>query len=212
MSKPVVVIGAGGHAKVLVDALQAAGAEIAGLVDRNASEAPKAVLGVSVLGDESRLAEYPPEGYDLVNAVGSVKRMQARRDVYERLREQGYEFPEIIHPKAVASHDAVIRPGAQILAGAVVGPGSVVGENAIVNTNAVVDHDCDVGAHSHVAPGATLSGSVSMGEATHIGTGASVIQGVRIGRECFVAAGAVVVRRLPDKFSARGVPAKGRKF
>ncbi|MFW5837491.1 MAG: acetyltransferase [Desulfovibrionaceae bacterium] len=211
MSKPHIVIGAGGHAKVLVDAMLLAGMEVLGLLDRDPGQAPKDVLGVPVLGDESLLQDHPPEDVDLVNAVGSVKTMNARREVFERLCGQGYEFAVIRHPGAVVSPHAKLLEGAQVLAGAVVGPGATIGENAIVNTGAVVDHDCDVGAHCHIAPGATLSGGVVVGEESHVGVGASVIQGVRLGRSCLAAAGAVVVRDALDGVTLMGVPARERE-
>jgi UDP-perosamine 4-acetyltransferase len=208
MSSPVIVIGAGGHAKVLVDALLLSGVRILGLLDRDPAMAGRDVLGVPVLGGEDKLSLHAPGQTLLVNAVGSVDSMQARKTVYDRLCGQGYGFAPVVHPQAVVSKFAVIQPGAQILAGAVVGPGAVIGENAIINTRASVDHDCRIGAHVHVAPGATLSGGVVVGESSHVGTGASVIQGIRIGRGCLVAAGAVVVRDVPDGAKVWGTPAR----
>jgi UDP-perosamine 4-acetyltransferase len=207
MNRPVIVIGAGGHAKVLVDAMLLAGVEILGLLDCNAKQAPEVVLGVPVLGDESLLEEHHPDSVLLVNAVGSVMNLQARRSVYEKWRSRGYEFTAVAHPGAIVSEDAEVSAGVQVLAGAVVGPGSFVGENTIVNTNAVVDHDCWIGAHCHIAPGAALSGGVVVGVQTHVGVGSSVIQNIRLGGECLVAAGAVVVQDVPDTARVRGVPA-----
>ncbi|MDK2954748.1 MAG: hypothetical protein PWQ57_244 [Desulfovibrionales bacterium] len=208
MNPPVIVIGAGGHAKVLVDALLLAGVQVLGLLDRDPAMAGRDVLGVPVLGGEDKLVQYAPDQVALVNAVGSVDSMQARKTVYDRLRGQGYGLAPVVHPQAVVSKFAEIQPGVQILAGAVVGPGAVIGENAIINTKASVDHDCRIGAHTHIAPGATLSGGVVVGESSHVGTGASAIQGIRIGRDCLVAAGAVVVRDVPDGAKVRGAPAR----
>lgn len=208
MISPVIVIGAGGHAKVLVDALLRTGFSPVGLVDRDPSLVGREVLGVAVLGGEAVLQRYAPGDVRLVNAVGSVQNMQARKAVYDRFRSRGYEFASVLHPCAVVSDHAVLQSGVQILAGVVVGPGAVIGENSIINTNASVDHDCRIGAHVHIAPGATLSGGVSVGEATHVGVGACVIQGVQIGRRSLVAAGAAVVHDVPDGGRVQGVPAR----
>jgi len=208
MISPLIVIGAGGHAKVLVDALLRTGLSPVGLVDRDPSLVGREVLGVAVLGGEDVLQRYTPGDVRLVNAVGSVQSMQARKAVYDHFRSQGYEFASVLHPCAVISEYAVLQPGVQILAGAVVGPGAVIGENSIINTNACVDHDCRIGAHVHIAPGATLSGGVSVGDATHVGVGACVIQGVQIGRKSLVAAGAAVVHDVPAGGRVQGVPAR----
>ena len=89
-----------------------------------------------------------------------------------------------------------------------VGTGTRIKDNAIVNTRAVADHDCRIGAHVHLAPGAVLSGGVIVGNGTHVGTGAGVIQGVRIGKGCLVAAGAAVTVDVEDGAAVAGVPAR----
>jgi len=205
---PLILIGAGGHARVLLDALELAGARILGLLDTNASLAEREVAGYRVLGDDEVLRQHAPGTVELVNAIGSVDSMQARKRVYEKLRRAGHVFASVIHPRATVSRHALAAAGVQIMAGAVVQAGARLGEDSIVNTGASVDHDCVVGAHVHVAPGATLSGKVRIGDETHIGAGAVVIQGVRIGARCTVAAGAVVLKEVRDGTRVKGLPAR----
>lgn len=204
----VIVIGAGGHARVLVDALLERGVRVSGLSDPNPGLKGQAVFGVPVLGDDGILDSYSPESTLLVNGIGSTESMAARRVVYERLKSRGYRFLSVLHPSAVVSRHAILGEGVQVMAGVVVQAGAKVGDNTILNTRASVDHDCGVGRHCHIAPGATLSGSVDIGDGTHIGVGACITQGVRIGAGCLVAAGAAVVSSVGDGLRVGGVPAR----
>lgn len=206
--RPCILLGAGGHARVLLDVLRFHGATVAGAYDADASLHGGTLLTVSVVaGDEAALALDPSRVW-AVNALASIGPVVARRTLYERFVAAGFQFPPLVHPSASVSAFAELAPGAQVLAGAVVGPAAAVGENAIVNTRAIVEHDCRIAAHVHVASGATLCGGVSVGPAAHIGAGAIVVQGVSVGAACLVAAGAVVVRDVPDGRRVAGVPAR----
>jgi UDP-perosamine 4-acetyltransferase len=204
----VVVIGAGGHAGVLLDVLGRCGIAVAGLTDADAGKHGKLLAGVRVLGGDEVLDRHPPASTILVNAMGSTESMSLRQEVYERLRKDGYRFLTLVHPSAVVALDAVLGEGVQVMAGAIVQPGAKVGANSIVNTGAQVDHDCRIGAHVHLAPGVVLSGTVTVGDATHVGTAAAVVQGLRVGRGCLVAAGAVVTEDVADGERVAGVPAR----
>lgn len=207
-ARQVVVIGAGGHARVLLDALALCGVAVAGLTDADPAKHGKIIAGARVLGDDRALEGHPPASTMLVNAMGSTETMAQRQAVFERLKARGYRFLTVAHPAAVIARDAVLGEGAQLMAGAIVQSGARIGANSILNTGAQVDHDCDIGAHVHLAPGATLSGAVAVGEGTHVGTAAALVQGVRVGRGCLVAAGAVVVEDVPDGARVAGVPAR----
>jgi UDP-perosamine 4-acetyltransferase len=204
----VLLIGAGGHARVLMDALGRCGIAVAGLVDADAAKYGTLVGGAPVLGDDAVLGGHPPASTVLVNAIGTVESTAVRRAVYDRLKAGGYRFLTVTHPSAVIAPDAVLEEGAQVMAGAIVQAGAVIGANSIINTGAQVDHDCRIGAHVHLAPGTTLSGAVTVGEDSHVGTSATVVQGVRIGRGCLVAAGAVVAQHVADGERVAGVPAR----
>ena len=208
MTLPVIVIGAGGHAKVLIDALLQSAVRIIGLTDAQPGLFGTTILGVSVIGNDNVVLQHSPQSVRLVNGLGSTKSISARQVLYDRFKSAGYHFASVIHPSAAVSSHANLAEGVQVMAGAVIQAGTRIGENSIVNTRASVDHDCIIGAHVHIAPGATLSGSVELGDAVHVGTGATIIQGVRVGRGSTVAAGAAVISDVPDESKVAGVPAK----
>lgn len=208
MSEPVLVIGAGGHAKVLVEALLAEGALMAGVVDADATLLGHSVLGVPVIGDDRVIEDFPCDAVRLVNGIGSIGVPVLRRTIFERFSGRGYRFAVVVHPSAVIASDVELPDGVQVMAGAVLQPGCRIGSNVIINTRASVDHDCTVGDHTHIAPGVTLSGGVTIGAGCHVGTGATVIQGVRIGDGSVIGAGAVVTKDVAAGMTVVGVPAK----
>lgn len=210
MSLPIIILGGGGHAKVLAEALRAGGVTVLGMTDADPAKRGTAVLGVPVLGTDAELERHGPGSVLLVNGLGSVEQTAGRAALFDAFKAQGYAFATVVHPSAVIAADVKLGEGTQVMAGAIIQPGTTVGRNSIVNTGAVVDHDCAVGDHVHIAPGATLSGTVCIGNRAHVGTGATVIQGIAVGSGCLVAAGAVVVEDVPDGASVRGVPARTR--
>lgn len=211
---PVIVIGAGGHAWVVADALLAQGRRVIALVGGEVTPGEQRVAGLPVLGGDDELMRlHPPGSVTLANGIGgagtaaSVARGSLRRRVQERLMACGYRFESVIHPAATVSPLASLDEGAQVMARAVIQPGAHLGEGCIVNTGAIVEHHGQVGRWAHVAPGAVLCGSVSVGDEAHVGAGAVVRQGVRIGTRVVVGAGAAVVADL-DAGLAVGVPAR----
>ena len=205
MSLPVIIVGGGDHAKVLVSTLLLLQRRVLGFVD------PKPLLpllGIANLGDDDGVFTHPPDRVRLVNGIGSIESTVLRQAVYEKFREKQYIFDTVIHPSAIVAPEVHIEDGVQIMAGSVVQPGSRLGENVIINTGARVDHDCVIDAHSHVAPGVTLSGHVYIGKGAHVGTGASIIQGIKVNAGGIVGAGAVVIDDVPAGATVVGVPAK----
>lgn len=208
MTRLVIVLGAGGHAKVLIDALQSRSIPIEGALDNDPAKQGGKILGISIFGTDEKLKEWAPNEVVLVNALGSIESLLARAAVHECLRARGYSFLNVVHPSAVVSSHAHLGEDVQIMAGAVVQAGTRLGDGCIVNTGALVDHDCSLGEHVHVAPRAVLSGGVTIGSNTHIGTGATIIQGIRVGSHSLIAAGAVVIYDVPDGSRVAGVPAR----
>lgn len=208
MTIPIIVLGSGGHAKVVLDVLRLLGREVIGLTTQDKSLSGTSMLGTRVLGDDDALANYTPAHVRLVNAVGSVQFMDRRKALFETLKTRGYLFEQVIHPSAVIAGDVVLGEGVHAMAGVVIQPGARIGDNTLINTRAAVDHDCAIGRHAHISPGCTLSGNVTVGDETHIGAGATVIQGRRIGARCLVAAGAVVIHDFDDGDRVAGVPAR----
>lgn len=207
MTESIIIVGAGGHARVLASALKAAGKVLTGFVDRDASLWGTMIDGSPVLGGDDFLERA--DGFTvLVNGVGSTELPIARREIFERFSSRGFRFASVVHPSAIVATGVDLGDGAQLMAGTVLQPGVVIGVNSIINTGAIIDHDSKIGAHCHVAPGCTLSGSVQVGDASHIGIGATVIESIRIGANVVVGAGTVVIRDLADGKRVIGIPAR----
>jgi sugar O-acyltransferase (sialic acid O-acetyltransferase NeuD family) len=186
-----IILSAGGHAGVVIDALRTMGVIPLGALDSRAGE----VNGVPVLGDD----DYITRPEKLANGLGNratrhSSGLSKRHALYRKFRDLGCSFPPVIHAAAIVSDGADVCDGAQIMAGAIVQTGARIGKNAIVNTRGLVEHDCTVGDHSHIAPGAILCGGVKVGTEVHVGAGAIVLQGVKIGDRAIIAAGAIVTR------------------
>jgi sugar O-acyltransferase (sialic acid O-acetyltransferase NeuD family) len=208
MNLPVLIVGGGGHAKVLIEALRLCSITILGIIDADAAKIGIEVSGIRIIGDDKVTSGYKPETILLVNGIGSVRLPKIRTAVFEKFKATGFTFATIIHPSAVVASDVVLGEGAQIMAGVVIQPGCIIGADTIVNTRASIDHDCKIGDHVHLAPGVVLSGGVKVGTGVHIGTGTTVIQGVSIGENCLVGAGSVIVNDIPSDAEVMGVPAK----
>jgi UDP-perosamine 4-acetyltransferase len=207
VSLPVIVVGAGGHAKVLLDALREKSMKVIGLTDADPARKGSTVLGFDVLGTDEVLGRFPPAEAMLVNGLGSIRDTAARRRLYEKLKAMGYRFATIVHPAAWVSSSSRLGEGVQIMAGAVVQSDCAIGDDSIINSAASVDHDCYVGLHVHIAPGVTLSGGVRVGDGCLIGAGSTVVQGVEIGKDSTVGAGSVVLKHVTAGHIVAGVPA-----
>lgn len=208
MNRPVIVVGAGGHAKVVVDTLLASSVKILGLTDNNPEKQGTFILGIPIIGTDEVIPQYTPEEIFLVNGLGSIGLPTVRTQIFHQFKQLGYSFKTIIHPSAIVSSNVTVEEGAQIMAGAIIQPGCQIGINSIINTGCSVDHDCLIGSHVHLTPGVILSGSVHIREGAHIGTGAVVIQGIQIGSKCIVGAGAVVIKNVAENRKVIGVPAR----
>ena len=208
IGKPVIVIGSGGHARVLIETLRMLGRHVMSITDSASERLGQSINGIMIDGSDELVFEHDPNHIELVNAIGSVAVPEVRRRIYIKFASRGYRFTTVVHPSASVSPNARLAQGAQVMAGATVQSGVILGANTIVNTSASIDHDCSIGMHTHIAPGAILSGNVSVGQSCHIGTAASVIQMLNLGAFSFVAAGAVVTKDLPRGAEVRGVPAR----
>lgn len=201
---PVVVIGAGGHAKVCIELLRAGGREVVGVLD--ADPTPRTVVGAPVIGDDSALPRLRAEGIEDAFVALGGNALRAR--VGAAARAAGFRLAEAVHPGAAVSPTARLGEGVAIMAGVCLNAETRVGDLAIVNTNASVDHDGDLGEACHVAPGSALAGNVTVGARAFLGVGCCVIPGVTVGADTTVGAGSVIVRDLPAGVLALGAPAR----
>lgn len=205
---PLVVIGTGDHARVILDALRALGERPSGFVDLDPpTSAGRHPFGLQVIGDltvELGWRENLPDARFVV-AIGNNA---VRASAFSRAVALGLKPETVVHPTATLLGDTAIGAGSQICARAVVGVSARIGINSIINTAATIDHDNAIGDHVSIGPGAHLAGRVTVGAYSQVGLASSVNEGLTIGSRCVVAAGAAVIRAVPDGSRVAGVPAR----
>jgi len=200
------VYGASGHGKVIIDAgIKEEKYRIVGVVDDDPKLWGREFCGYPIIGGEDVLKDTTYRNCKLILAIGNSA---ARKKLWQTIKALGYELACPVHPSAQIGRDAFIGVGTVIMANTAINSGTKIGENAIINTGATVDHDCVLEDYVHISPGAHLAGNVHVGELTHIGIGASIVQGVKIGRNVIIGAGAAVIDDIPDNVTAVGVPAR----
>lgn len=198
-NRPLILLGAGGHAKVLVGLVEALGRNFAGVCDPVLAQANLCDWrSIKVLGDDSALARFDPEEFELVLGFGPTPNSTKRADVFNALVERGYHLPSLVHPSAIVDRTAAINDGVQVMAGAIIQPDCLIGMNAVVNTSASVDHDTVIERDAHIAPGAVLCGGVKIGVGAFVGASATLLPLVEIGAHSLVAAGSTLARSLVD--------------
>jgi UDP-perosamine 4-acetyltransferase len=191
---PLVLIGGGGHGRVLADLIDALGGSLFAVAD------PAPCLEQATFADalhwrkDAMVLDHQPSSLALVNGVGAVPgaASRRRRAVYEPFLSAGYTFPPLCHPSAVIGRRVRWAAAVQVMAGAVVQGGCDLGFGVVINTRASIDHDCRLAAHVMISPGAVLCGGVSVGEGAYLGAGCIVTQGVSIGEGALIGAGVVV--------------------
>jgi acetyltransferase EpsM len=198
-----VVVGAGGHARVVVRALQLTGVQVDALYDDDRRLWGSQLYGVDVPGPIA--ASGAAEDVCGVVAIGDN---ETRRRVSQRLT---LRWISVVHPHSFVDGTAALGRGTVVLAGAMVQPEAKIGDHCIVNTGATVDHDCIVGNFAHLAPGVHVAGGVEIGAGAFLGVGANIVPGVRIGENTVVGAGATVTDDLPANVVAAGTPATVRR-
>lgn len=206
-NKPLILIGGGGHAASLVDILLAQGKQISAYSAPQLSFDEKLLAGALRLQNDEAIFDFAAEECLLINGIGAMPNNPLREKIYTRFKQAGYTFASVVADSAHVSQFATLAPGVQVMNSATLCYGVQVDENTIINTAASIDHDCQIGAHSHIAPGAVLSGDVKVANRVHIATGASIINGVSIAEQCIVGVGANVTKSLSARSIAYGARA-----
>lgn len=199
-NRELIILGAGGHAKVVLSVAVQAGWVCTGIFDDDASKHGHQLLGVSISGPLPEPADIQDKW--IVVALGDNSTRKA-----VTLRYPGAKWATVVHPHAHVHPSVTLGPGTVVFAGAILQPDARLGMHCIINTGATVDHDCLIGDFAHIAPGCHLAGSVSLGEGAFLGIGSSVVPNARVGGWTVLGAGGVVVRDLPEKVVAIGIPA-----
>ncbi len=205
----VVIIGAGGHGRVVADiiALSRKHEAVLAFIDDNAALWGDNIAGVPVFGGINRLKlmcrQYP--GISVIVAVGNNS---ARQKIVTELKDYGIKYTSCIHPRAVIAGEVKMGMGVMVMAGAVINTGAIIGDHSIINTGATIDHDCILEDFVHISPGVNLAGKVKVDVRAHVGIGAAVLPCIKIGCGSMVGAGSVVVQDVPADAVAKGVPAR----
>lgn len=202
-----VVFGAGGHAKVVIDIIEQQGSyEITGLLDDDPKYQGQRVFGYPVLGTRADLPVLISA--QLHHAVVAIGDNTDRAAVARHLDQLGWRLASAVHPRASIGRGVNIGPGSVVMAGCVVNADAYLGAQVIVNTGATVDHDCRIEDNVHIAPGCHLCGNVGVGRGSLLGAGATVTPGVRIGSKAIVGAGSTVIHDVADEARVSGSPAR----
>lgn len=193
VGKPILIIGGGGHASVLVDVLLQQKRDILGIFAPEFSGRRRVFEGIPCFSDDDEILQFGSDEVLLVNGIGGTPYSSLREAVDTKFRSLGFRFEAVIDCTARVSDHSLLCGGVQVLANSTVQTGATVGRATIINTGALVEHDTFIGEHVHIAPGAVLAGGVSVGNHTFIGANAVVIEGVNIGSHAVIGAGATVV-------------------
>jgi len=207
MKEKIIVIGGGGHAKVIISILKKQKKyEVVGYTDISDNGL---ILGIQFLGSDEKLHSLFDSGIqNAAIGLGQIKTALHRRKIVDVLKNIGFKIPAIISPKSIVNEDVNIGNGTVVMDGVVINSGTSIGEFSIINTNSSVDHDCKIGSFTHITPGVTLSGEVTIGDNVLIGTGASVIHQIKIPDNTIISSGSSVQMDIEKVGIYRGVPAE----
>lgn len=203
MHKKVVIIGAGGHAKVIADIIEKSGDEIIGFLDDKIEKNTIIIKDYKVIGDLNNrfTLAIANSDYEFITAIGDNKKRE------EISKSPNLKFYTAIHPSAQIGLDVKIEEGTAIMANVCINSSARIGKHCIINTGAIIEHDNIIENFVHISPNSALGGTVRIGENTHIGIGSVVKNNITICKNCTVGAGAVVVKNIEKEGTYIGVPA-----
>lgn len=204
-NKELVIIGAGGHARVVADTVIAMGISLKGIIDIEYHGQKEEIMGCPVLGGLEFIEQLEPAEAALAIAVGDNTQ---RSHYYTLFKQKGFSFPPLIHPTAVVSKFSYISDGTFINAGAIINSGAKIGQNCIINSGSIIEHEVSLGMHCHICPGVKIGGRVVVGDNSFIGIGTSIIDYIKVGSNVIVGAGSVIIKNIEPSCSYAGVPGK----
>ena len=199
----VYIIGTGGHAQVVIDAILNSGFDVSGIFDDNKSLIGQYIFNIPVLGKIEKVREYDDSRF--VVAIGDN---ETRMQIVEKLGFPDERFFTVIHPSAVIGKNVEIGVGSMVLGGVVINTGTSIGKHCIINTSASIDHHNKISDFVHVAPGTHTGGNVTIEEGSFLGIGVSVIPGIKISKWSIIGAGSVAIEDVPDYATVVGVPGR----
>jgi sugar O-acyltransferase (sialic acid O-acetyltransferase NeuD family) len=204
-AKKLIVVGAGGHARILMDTAEDAGYTIYGIIDIHYDGQEERILNYPVLGDFSLLNGFDPEKFILALAIGDNSK---RATYFNKSHTHDFQIATIIHPTAIVSKNAELDTGVFIGSGAIINAKAKIGKNTIVNTGAIIEHEVDIGNHAHIGPGSRIAGRVRIGDQTFVGIGTSIIDKICVGDNVIIGAGSVILNDIEPDSTVVGVPGK----
>lgn len=209
MKRQILIVGAGGHAKNVIECIDLEKYIIAGILDKDNSCIHKKINGVEIIGNDYELERYRKDGIECaIVGVGHIGNYQIRNTLYAKLKNAGFQLVNVIHSTSYISASAALGEGIVAMPGVSVNAEARIGANVILNTRSIVEHETIIGNNVHLAPGVVVAGGVRIGDNSFIGAGSTIIQGITIGANVIVGAGSVVIRDVPDNSVVFGNPAK----
>ena len=196
------IIGTGGHSRVIIEAAIESGIEIIGLIDLDYKNQKEAILNIEVLGALDTLNQFKNNEISVIIAVGDNYK---RRELFHKVNTLGYSMINVIHPRAIISPSAKLGKGVFVNVGAVINSKAKIGNNIIINTGAIIEHEVEIADHSHMAPKVCVGGRTKIGENTFIGLGTNVANNILVGNNVTIGAGSTIIRDVNSNLKVVGV-------
>lgn len=197
--EPILLFGAGGHAKSCIDVIEQEGRfTIVGLIGKK-DEVGSSILGYPIIGTDADLSILINKSQNALITIGQIKTPEPRIHLFNLLKQNGFNLPKIISPKAYVSTHATVGSGTVVFHGATVNAGAVIGDNCIINSHSLVEHDAIINEHCHISTGAVINGTARIGTGSFIGSGCGIREGISVGEQSVIGMGQKVIIDCDDK-------------
>ena len=199
-----IIIGTGGHARVVAEIAKLSHYEIKGFIDLDYSGEDELIFGSPVLGGLEHIKHLPSD----ISFFAAIGENAQRKQIFKQMIGEDFMPISLIHPTAIIGEGVEVGVGTLICAGSIISTNARIGENSIINTGVIIDHEATIGSNSHIAPGSHIAGRVKIGAGSFVGVGANVIDKINIGEGTTVGAGSVVIRDIPSNSKVVGIPGR----